>query len=89
MRKLITFILTLANLFAMVAVAKAEGDHTPDQVKEFVQKAAEYMKTEGKEKAFTVFSDSKGAFVDGDLYIVARTPPTASSRCLRMAPTRH
>ena len=72
MRKLIILILTLANLFAAVAAATAEGGHTPDQVKAFVQKAAEYMKTEGKQKAFAVFSDPKGAFVDGDLYIVAQ-----------------
>jgi hypothetical protein len=71
-RKLITFILTLANLFAAIAAATAEGGHTPDQVKAFVQKAADYMKTEGKEKAFAAFSDPKGGFVDGDLYIVAQ-----------------
>ena len=72
MRKLIIPILIFANLFATIAAAIAEGGHTPDQVKAFVQKAAEYMKTEGKEKAFAVFSDPKGAFVDGDLYIVVQ-----------------
>jgi hypothetical protein len=71
-RKSVIPILLFANLLATIAAATAEGGHTPDQVKVFVQKAAEYMKTEGKEKAFAVFSDPKGAFVDGDLYIVAQ-----------------
>jgi len=71
-RKLMTLVLSLANLFAMIAVATAESVHTQDQVKAFVQKAADYMKSEGKDKAFAAFSDPKGAFVDGDLYIVAQ-----------------
>jgi cytochrome c len=71
-RKVITLVLSLANLFAMIAVATAESGHSQDQVKAFVQKAADYMKSEGKEKAFAAFSDPKGAFVDGDLYIVAQ-----------------
>jgi len=71
-RKSVIPILLFANLLATIAAATAEGGHTPDQVKVFVQKAAEYMKTEGKEKAFAVFSDPKGAFVDGDLYIVVQ-----------------
>jgi cytochrome c len=72
MRKWMTLILGFAGLFGVIAVAAAEGGHTPEQVKAFVQKAADYLKSEGKEKAFAVFSDPKGAFVDGDLYIVAQ-----------------
>jgi cytochrome c len=71
-RKLLTITIGLAGLFGMIAVAAAEASHTPDQVKAFVQKAAEYMKAEGKEKALAAFNDPKGQFVDGDLYIVAQ-----------------
>jgi cytochrome c len=39
------------------------------QAKALVQKAAEYLKREGKEKALPVFSDPNGEFVDGDLYL--------------------
>ena len=71
-RKLLTMSIGLACLFGMLAVAAAEASHTPDQVKAFVQKAAEYMKAEGREKALAAFNDPKGQFVDGDLYIVAQ-----------------
>lgn len=54
----------------MVAMATAEDNHTPEQAKALVQKAVEYLKREGKEKALAVFSDPKGEFVDGDLYLI-------------------
>jgi cytochrome c len=72
-RKLMTLSISLAALFGMITVAAAEASHTPDQVKAFVQKAADYMRSEGKEKALAAFNDPKGPFVvDGDLYIVAQ-----------------
>jgi cytochrome c len=71
-RKLMTLTISLASLFGMIAVAAAEASHTPDQVKAFVQKAADYMRSEGKERALAAFNDPKGPFVDGDLYIVAQ-----------------
>jgi cytochrome c len=67
-----TLLISLASLFCMIAVAGADASHTADQVKAFVQKAADYMKSEGKEKALAAFNDPKGAFVEGDLYIVAQ-----------------
>jgi cytochrome c len=70
MHKFATLILGLVGLFSMVAVAAADGAHTPEEVKAFVGHAADYLKTEGKEKALAAFSDPKGAFVDGDLYLV-------------------
>ena len=72
MQKLNTLVIGLAGLFCLIASAAADGGHTTEQVKAFVQKAAEYMKSEGKEKALATFSDPKGPFVDGDLYIVAQ-----------------
>src|SRR5215472_3131298 len=70
MRKFLAMLLGLAGLFGMIATATAEGSHTPDQAKALVQRAAEYLKREGKDKALAAFNDPKGEFVDGDLYLV-------------------
>jgi signal transduction histidine kinase len=70
MHKFMTLILGLVGLFGMVTVGAADGNHTPDQVKAFVGQAAEYLKSQGKDKALAAFSDPKGEFVDGDLYLV-------------------
>jgi signal transduction histidine kinase len=71
MRKLLTVVFALAGIFAMSTASRAEGNHTPEQAKAFVEKAVEFYKSAGKEKALAVFSDPKGEFVDGDLYIIA------------------
>ena len=70
MRKLLIISFALAVLFGMTGAAAAQGAHTADQAKTLVQKAAEYLKTEGKDKALAVFSDPKGEWVDGDLYLI-------------------
>jgi cytochrome c len=70
MRKFVTVLFGLAGLFGIIATATAEGNHTPEQAKALVQRAAEYLKREGKDKALAAFSDPKGEFVDGDLYLV-------------------
>ena len=44
---------------------------TEAQVIDFVERAAEYVKVSGKQKAFEVFSDPQGEFRDGELYIFA------------------
>jgi len=44
---------------------------TNAQVIDFVERAAEYVKVNGKQKAFEVFSDPQGEFRDGELYIFA------------------
>jgi signal transduction histidine kinase len=66
-----TLVLALAGLFGVMTAAAAQGARTPDQAKAFVEKAASYLKTQGKEKALAAFSDPKGEFVDGDLYLFA------------------
>jgi cytochrome c len=70
MRKCLAVFLSIASLACMVAIATADDNHTPEQAKALVQKAVEYLKREGKEKALAVFSDPKGEFVDGDLYLI-------------------
>jgi signal transduction histidine kinase len=71
MRKFFTVALALAGLCSFSLVAAAQGSRTPEQAKALVEKAVSYMKAEGKEKALAVFSDPKGEFVDGDLYLFA------------------
>jgi cytochrome c len=70
MRKFVAALFCIAGLFGIIATATADGNHTPEQAKALVQKAAEYLKREGKDKALAAFSDPKGEFVDGDLYLV-------------------
>ncbi|MFZ8420382.1 cache domain-containing protein, partial [Staphylococcus aureus] len=45
------------------------AEATKEQCVAFVQKAAAYVKANGKEKAMAEFSDPKGKFVEGDLYL--------------------
>jgi cytochrome c len=72
MRKLIIVFFSLASLLSVTATATAESSHTLEQAKALVQKAAEYLKREGKEKALGAFSDPNGEFVDGDLSLFVR-----------------
>jgi signal transduction histidine kinase len=49
------------------AIAASNG--TADEAKTMVDKAVKLLEAEGKDKAFAAFNDSKGAFVDRDLYV--------------------
>jgi cytochrome c len=63
---------TLA-LWVFVAVVSVMGHGataaTPEQAKAMAEKAAEYLKQYGPEKAFAVIEDRDGQFRDGDLYV--------------------
>lgn len=50
--------------------ALAADTGTPAQAIAMVKKAGEYLKTNGKEKAFAEFSNTAGSFKDRDLYIM-------------------
>lgn len=66
--------LAVAGLFllvASVAMAAPAGKGTKAEAKALVEKAIAYIKAHGKEKAFVEFSNPKGTFVKGDLYIFA------------------
>jgi cytochrome c len=66
------FKLTGAALVAMAmqgqALAGTTG--TPAEATALVKKAGEYLKANGKDKAFAEFSNPNGAFKDRDLYIM-------------------
>ncbi|HSR11198.1 MAG TPA: cache domain-containing protein [Thermodesulfobacteriota bacterium] len=66
MRKIVFGLLT--GIF-WAGLAFAGG--SADEAKSLMGKAVEYVKANGKEKAFSEFSDPKGKFVDRDLYIFA------------------
>lgn len=45
---------------------------TQEEAKEMVERAAEYIKTHGKEKAFMEFNNPEGEFIKGELFIFAQ-----------------
>ena len=67
----------MKRLVAMVlaallpALALADERASTKEAELLVHRAVEFLKKEGKDKAFAVFSDPKGAFAYRDLYIVA------------------
>lgn len=64
MKKVIAVV--VMSLF-LAGVAFAGG--TADEAKALIEKGVAEMKASGKDKAFADFSDTKGRFVDRDLYI--------------------
>ena len=70
MRKAIVMVLT--GLFLAVGSFSVAEEHgTAAQARLLVEKAAEFVKAHGKEKALAEFNNPKGQFVKGDLYIGA------------------
>jgi signal transduction histidine kinase len=68
MRKLFVMMIALTLVVGFSGIAQA-ADGTPAEAKALVKKAIDYMKANGKEKAFAEFSNPKGKFIDRDLYI--------------------
>jgi len=66
---------TVKIVFALAALAMSFGAQaadpraSKDEAVAFVKKAVDYIKQNGKEKAFAEFSKPKGQFVDRELYI--------------------
>ena len=56
-------------IFAIGAPAWAVDKGSADEAVAMVKKAADYLKKNGKEKAFAEFNNPKGQFIDRDLYI--------------------
>jgi cytochrome c len=64
---------TMAAMLCALALqvpAWAAENGTAAEAQAMVKKAADYMKANGKEKAFAEFSNPKGQFKDRDLYIM-------------------
>ncbi len=65
------FLVVAMILVLGFAVAHAQGKRgTPAQAEAMVKKAVDFIKANGKVKAFEAFNDVKGKFVDGDLYVM-------------------
>jgi cytochrome c len=62
-------ILAAAAIALVVPAALAEERATPREAEALVHQAVAFLQKEGKEKAFAVFSDPKGAFMYRDLYV--------------------
>lgn len=69
MKKVIGIIASFVFMFMFVAGAYAADKGTKAEAEALVKKAIDYIKKNGKEKAFAEFSNQKGGFVDRDLYI--------------------
>ncbi|WP_374362190.1 cache domain-containing protein [Pseudoduganella danionis] len=65
--KLMALVLLALGLYGS-AMAAERG--TADEAVAMVRKAADYLKANGRDKAFAAFNDPKGQFRDRDLYII-------------------
>ena len=45
---------------------------TPEDARKMVEKAADYLKANGKERTLTEINDAKGKFIHGDLFVFAQ-----------------
>jgi len=61
----------LVEKFNLQSNGNSKSTGTEEEAKEIVHKAAQFLKTNGKEKAFLEFSKTTGQFVKGDLYVFA------------------
>jgi cytochrome c len=69
MKALFTPLLPLAIALA-AAGAQASTDATKDDAVAMVKKGVAFLKANGVEKGYAAISDSKGQFIDRDLYLV-------------------
>ncbi|MFS2003514.1 cache domain-containing protein [Duganella sp. CT11-25] len=67
MSKILKAVFTTLVMLALSAGAAEKG--TADEAVAMVKKAGEFLKKNGKEKAFAEFNNPKGAFLHKDLYI--------------------
>src|ERR1043166_2741992 len=68
-RRMMAAALALLALAGLQLTAIAGSNGTADEAKAMVDKAVKLLTAEGKDKAFPVFDDPAGAFVDRDLYV--------------------
>jgi signal transduction histidine kinase len=61
----------LALFVVLLMVSFSYAADTTAKAKAMVEKAAAYIKANGKDKAMAEFNNPKGSFIDGHLYIFA------------------
>ena len=69
MKKTLVILWLSLFLLSMGGTVLASGNGTAQEAEALVKKAISYIKAQGQEKAFAEISNSKGSFVDRDLYI--------------------
>ncbi|MCX7856496.1 MAG: cache domain-containing protein [Deltaproteobacteria bacterium] len=67
--KKVFFLATILAVIGWIIGAFASEFGTEEEAKAMVKKAIAYVKEVGKEKALAEFSNTKGKFIDRDLYI--------------------
>jgi len=70
MKNLFKIVLLSLCLFGFRGAAMAADKGTAEDAVAMVKKAKEFIKKNGKEKAFAEFNNPKGQFVQGDLYVM-------------------
>jgi cytochrome c len=67
-----TVLLALGVLFGVIVSQGAQAANgSQDEAKAMATKAAAYLQENGADKAFAVFNDKTGPFIDRDLYVYA------------------
>ena len=69
MNSILKFASAAVCALALQGQAWAADHGTPAEATALVKKAIEYIKANGKDKAYAEFNNPKGAFADRDLYI--------------------
>lgn len=64
-------VISLAGVFMAMCLVSITLAASQEEAKAMVEKAAEFYKANGKDKAMAAFNDPKGQFVQGELYIIA------------------
>ncbi|OPY75718.1 MAG: Cache domain protein [Syntrophorhabdus sp. PtaU1.Bin058] len=64
-------VISLAGIFMVMCLVSITLAASQEEAKAMVEKAAEFYKANGKDKAMAAFNDPKGQFVQGELYIIA------------------
>ncbi len=70
-RRVMLAISAATLLLGAAPAARAEDTGTADQAKAMVEKAAAFLKANGREKLLAELNNPKNQFIDRDLYIVA------------------
>ncbi len=69
MKRTLAAVLVSVFLLVMASMALAATNGTPAEAEAMVKKAIAFMKANGKDKAFAEIGNSKGQFIDRDLYV--------------------
>lgn len=70
MKNLLKKIALSLFFMAFAGAASAGEKHAPEEAVAMVKRGVEFLKANGKDKAFAEFNNPQGQFVKGDLYVM-------------------